>query len=170
MFVEQARPVGSTAAGEQDDYVDLILGVMRDKGVSLRALALRAGIGKSRVGNVLHNDPLKRSPMSLTELQALLRALDLDLLKAAICVETLRDKAVFTCPRYASLVPMLCAMFHDLPANLITALDDLQDMDGSEVRAEWAGPLQRAVIKRVIHEISAVANRRAALSDFSLFA
>lgn len=107
--------------------------------------------------------------MQINELQAILRALDIELLDAVLCVETLHDENIRYSERYRTLILMLCALFRHLPASLIAALEDITDLDGTEVRPEWAGPLQRAVTKRIVHEISAVTSRRAALSDFSIF-
>jgi hypothetical protein len=170
MEIDQDLSMNTGSVLEQDNYVMLILGVMRSKNIGLRALASSAGIRKSRAGILLHRDPSKRSAMGLSELQAILRALDIDLLQAIIWAETIKDERIRSSPRYAGLVPMLCDMFYGLPANLIAALDEIEAMDGSEVRPEWATALQRAVIKRIVHEINAVTVRRAALNDFSIFA
>lgn len=157
----------SLAAG--GDYVAHILAIMNQTHVCIRSLALHAGIGKSRIGLLLHRDPSKRSAMHLNELRAILTALDVELLETVFCVETLHDENIRYSDRYRTLISMLCALFRHLPASLIAALDDVVDLDGTEVRPEWAVPLQRAMIKRIVHEINAVTSRRAMLSDFSIF-
>lgn len=162
---EEARVVVSDA---QQDYIPLILEAMHRRNVGLRALALQTRICKSRLGLLLHRDAAKRSSMNLSEFHTILSALKIDPIQAIISVETLKDDELRNSARYASLIPMLCDMFHDLPANLIQALEEVEGMDGTEVRPEWAAVLQRAVIKRVVHEISAVASRRAAI-EFSIF-
>ena len=168
-YVASETGAGEAATNAQQDYIPLILESMERRDVGLRSLALKTRIGKSRLGLLLHRDPSKRSSMSLSEFHAILGALDIDVIQAIISVETLKDEKLRNSSRYATLIPMLCAMFHDLPANLIEALEEVEGMDGTEVRPEWAAVLQRAVIKRVVHEISAIASRRAALSDFSIF-
>lgn len=150
-------------------FVEVISTVMHQRNVGLRHVAAQSGLSKSRLGNLLHRDPDKRSEMSLAELQAILGALDLGLLQAVTFVEALHEGRLRQPARFAPLIPMLCAMFHHLPSRLMQALEDVDDMDGTEVRPEWAAALQRAVIKRVVHEINAVTSRRAALSDFSIF-
>lgn len=164
---EEEPQAGSGDAHQ--DYIPLILQAMGRRDVGLRALALQTRICKSRLGLLLHRDAAKRSSMTLGEFHAILNALEIDPIEAIISVETLKDDELRNSARYASLIPMLCEMFHDLPANLIAALEEVEGMDGTEVRPEWAAVLQRAVIKRVVHEISAVASRRTALSDFSIF-
>ncbi len=161
------RPEYPPATGR--DYAAHILAIMDHDRVGIRSLALHSGIGKSRIGLLLHRDPSKRSAMQINELQAILRALDVELLDAVFCVETLRDENIRYSDRYRTLISMLCALFRHLPASLIAALDDVTDLDGTEVRPEWAGPLERAVTKRIVHEINAVTNRRAMLGDFNIF-
>ncbi|MBV2149990.1 helix-turn-helix transcriptional regulator [Sphingobium sp. AS12] len=138
---------------------------MRADTVSIRCLSTRAGINKSRIGKLLHRDPKRRSSISFDELQRILAALDIDLLEAIICVETVRDLDLLYSARYATLIPMLCAMFRELPMHLIAALEEVDGVDGTEVRPEWAGVLQRSVIQRIIKGMSDTALRRAALAE-----
>lgn len=159
----------STIDADRTDYVPLMLDVMSQQGVGIRALALRTRIGKSRLGLILHRDVRKRSVMTLSEFHRVLNALEIDLLEAVVTVEVCRETSFGNAARHRQLIAMLCGMFRDLPVNLISALDDVDGVDGTEVRAEWAPVLQRAVIKRLVHEIAAVVSRRAALSDFNIF-
>ncbi len=50
---------------------------------------------------------------------------------------------------------------------LVAALEEIEGMDGSEVRREWAGPLQAAVVQRLVKEVSSVLVRRANLSEIA---
>ncbi len=54
-----------------------------------------------------------------------------------------------------------------LPSMLVAALEEIEGMDGSEVRREWAGPLQAAVVQRLVKEVSSVLVRRANLSEIA---
>ena len=154
---------------DKQDYVPLMLQAMGDHAIGLRALALKTGIGKSRLGLLLHRNPAKRSAMTLVEFQRILDALDMDLIEAVVSIEILQAARREGVARHRRLVGMLCAMFRDLPANLIAELDEVDGIDGTEVRPEWAPVLQRAVIKRLVHEIAAVVSRRTTLSEFSIF-
>jgi hypothetical protein len=50
---------------------------------------------------------------------------------------------------------------------LVAALDEIEGMDGTEVRKEWAGPLRQAVIEKLVKEVGAVMARRAHLAQIS---
>jgi transcriptional regulator with XRE-family HTH domain len=141
-------------------YIDLIQQVMSEKGVSLRALAIKAGISKSRLGRILHQNADERVPVTLNEFQALLVALDIDIIQAIIRVETLRDQKVLADDRYVALISMLASLFKGLPAGLVEALSEIDGLDGSEVRKEWASHLQGFVIKRMVYEVTRVMQRR----------
>jgi hypothetical protein len=106
--------------------------------------------------------------MSVVELQAILGALDLDLLEVVAMGEGgARPDAIDT-RVHGPVVHMVCAMFRGLASDLIAALDEVHEIDGSEVRPEWAIALRRALIKRVVQEVHAVIRRRATLSDLML--
>ncbi len=66
-----------------------------------------------------------------------------------------------------TLIAMLSEVFRGLPSMLIAALEEIEGMDGSEVRREWAGPLQTAVVQRLVKEVSSVLARRASLSEMA---
>jgi hypothetical protein len=146
---------------DQKDYVPLILQAMSDQDMAQRALALKTGISKTRLALLLHSNPEKRAIMSLAEFQTILDALDISIIEAIIQVETFHGLELLQSGRYATLISMLCEVFRGLPKQVITALEQLDGIDGSEVRKEWAGPLQKAVMKRLIDEILAVIDRRA---------
>ena len=120
---------------------------------------------KPRLGVILHRDPTKRAPMTLPEFQSLLRSLNIDLMHAIISVEMARDLEVMNDERFATLVVMLSTLFKGLPHRLIEALQDLDGMDGSEIRKEWGTHFQSAVIKKMVTEISRILQRRAVLED-----
>lgn len=156
---------------EGRDYVPLILRTMARNDTAHRKLAGKTGISKSRLGVLLHRDPTKRATMSVGELETILRALDIDLVQACVLLETFPHDRLAENWRYVTLIEMLCEFFTHLPRRLIEVLDTLDGLDGSEIRKEWASPLQRAVIKRVADEVMAVADRRARLAqsdDFRL--
>lgn len=151
--------------GVRRDYIPLILETMTDCASAQRKIACKTGISKSRLGVILHRNPDKRSPMTLDEFEAILQALDIDMVQAYIRLETLQGLEVFQRARYATLIAMLCEAFVGLPKQLITMLDELEGIDGSEVRKEWASPLQKAVIRRIIEEVTAVMERRSRIAE-----
>jgi len=170
--IEEANPESSSVNDRQRDFIPLILEAMSDQNVGQRKLALKAGISKSRLGLLLHSNPDKRVGMTLAEFQQILAALDINIVQAAIAVEADRDEALFHDQRFATSLAMLSELFKGLPSMLLTALDEIEGMDGTEVRKEWAGPLRQAVIEKLVKEVSAVMARRshfAQISTLSLF-
>lgn len=164
----EASDDGCNPAGvQQRDFIPLILEAMHDKGVGQRKLALMTGISKTRLGLLLHSDPAKRTAMYLCEFQQILDALGINIVQAMIAVETYRDPKLFHDERFQTSIAMLTELFKGLPSMLVAALDEIEGMDGTEVRKEWAGPLRQAVIEKLVKEVSAVMARRAHLSQVS---
>lgn len=154
--------------GEDPDYIPLIVHAMEAQDMGIRQMALRANIKKSRLGVILHRDPAKRLPMTLPEFQSILRSLNIDFMQAIISVELARDMELMDDERFGALVAMLSTLFRGLPHRLIEALQELEGMDGSEIRKEWGTYFQSAVIKRMVAETTKVLQRRAQLEDFVL--
>ncbi|MDE8652843.1 XRE family transcriptional regulator [Novosphingobium album (ex Liu et al. 2023)] len=149
----------------QRDYIPLILHTMAAQDTAQRRLAILTGISKSRLGLLLHSDPDKRSVMTQPELEKILHALGTNVLQAYICIETFKGFEPLDKDRYATVISMLCEMFVGLPRKIIEALDDINGIDGSEVKRDWGGPLQKAVVKRVAEEVIKIRERRARLTD-----
>lgn len=156
------RPSG---AFEARDYVPLILRIMTQQAAPQRALASKSGISKSRLGVLLHRDPAKRATMTIGELETILHALGSNLVEAFVHLETFPEAERTDDSRHAPLIMMLCDAFISLPRKLIEVLDTVDGLDGSEVRKEWASPLQKAVIRRISQEVLAVTERRARLAQ-----
>lgn len=150
--------ISNDPAAIRDGYIELILRTMRLKRISLRALARKTGIGKSRLGLLLHHDPARRCEISLTETKIIFDALDIDVFAAVICVEGFRDISVLDRPPYPSVIALLRVIYRWLPIELVEAMADYEHIDDGDVRPEWAVGLQRAFVKRVVKEVS----RRAA--------
>ncbi len=156
--------------GSDPDYIPLIVRAMEAQDMGIRQMALRTNIKKSRLGVILHRDPTKRAAMTLPEFQSILRSLNIDLMHAIISVEMAREFELMGDERFATLVAMLSTLFNGLPHRLIEALQDLEGMDGSEIRKEWGTYFQSAVIKKMVAEISRILQRRAVLEEGSDFA
>jgi transcriptional regulator with XRE-family HTH domain len=151
-------PVAQEAHGQL--YIDLMRQAMAAKDLGLRPLAQKTGISKSRLGRILHPKLAERSPITMGEFRVLLEALDIDLLQAIIKVESIRDRQVSADERYVALIAMLANLFKELPGSLIEALAEIDGLDGSEVRREWAPRLKTVVIKRMVQEVTDVMRRR----------
>ena len=44
-------------------------------------------------------------------------------------------------------------------------LEEINGIDGSEVKRDWGAPLQKAVVKRVAEEVVKIRERRARITD-----
>ncbi|WP_298674330.1 XRE family transcriptional regulator [uncultured Sphingomonas sp.] len=157
----------SPVSVEQRDFVPLILEAMSERNIGQRKLALKTGISKTRLGLLLHSDPGKRAAMFLGEFQQILGALDINVVQAMIAVETYRDPKLFLDERFQTSIAMLTELFKGLPSMLVAALDEIEGLDGTEVRKEWAGPLRQAVIEKLVREVGAVMARRTHLAQIS---
>lgn len=153
--------IDTKLADGRNGYVELILRVMRFQRVTLRMLARQTGIGKSRLGLLLHSDPARRQPISLDEVKALFVVLGIDVFEAVICVEGFGEIDVLDSPRHRAVIALLRVVFRYLPVELVAALEELDHIDGSDVRPEWAAGLQRAVVKRLVSEITRISAERA---------
>lgn len=145
------------------DFVPLILWTMTRKDMPQRKLASMTGISKSRLGLILHGDPAKRSPMTVDELQLILHALDTDLVEAYVSTKAWDVVEPTVLERHDSLIPMVCDAFVDLPQVLIVVLEELEGIEGTEIRRDWAPAVQRAILTRLVEEVKAKLNRRARL-------
>src|SRR3546814_3582924 len=94
-----------------------------------------------------------------------LHALGTNILQAYICIETFKGLELPDRERYATVISVLCEMFAGLPRKIIEALDEINGIDGSEVKRDWGAPLQKAVVKRVAEEVVKIRERRARITD-----
>lgn len=163
---EVSKGISRSLASGPKDFVPFLLDAMAARHVGQRGLAARANMKKSRLGLLLHSDPTKRATMSFFEFQQLLEALGIPLVEAAITVDTCHDE-LFQDERFANSLAMLAELFQGLPSMLVAALDEIEGLDGTEVRKEWAGPLRQAVVERLVREVTAVMARRDALFQMS---
>jgi hypothetical protein len=106
--------------------------------------------------------------MSLLELQAILDGLGVDLLEVIAMSEGSAIRELAAARVHAPVIRMACAIFQGLASEMIAALSEVQELDGSEVRPEWADALRRAIVKRVVQEVHAVVRRRATIGDIAL--
>ncbi|WP_162928308.1 XRE family transcriptional regulator [Sphingopyxis terrae] len=155
------------ATDQEWDLVPLIVNAMAEKNAGQRKLAVQSQISKSRLGLLLHSDPAKRATMSVPELRRILVALGIPLMQVAIAVDAPLVGPLFHDERFANSISMLIDAFKELPSMLVTALDEIEGLDGTEVRKEWAGPLRQAVVEKLIKEVTAVMARRDVLSQIS---
>lgn len=144
------------------DFAPMIVRVMQDKRVSMRKLALATGIRRNRLSDLLRADVhvQARTSMNLLELQAILHALDLDLVAALLEVETAHQTHLIHDDRFVTMMHMISEICANLPLSLVNALNEVEGMEGTEIRREWAGPLCDGIVHRVVKEVAAIIERR----------
>ncbi len=152
-------------ADVQAGFLAVILEDMAHKRLSVRDLADATGIGKSRLGAVLHRNVAKRPPITVPELAMLLEALDIHILQAWLKGEALIHIGLYGDSRLKRLLPLLAEFYLDLPRKLLDAMTQIEGADGTELRRGWSEPFSNAVAKRMAHEINRVVERRNALTD-----
>ena len=135
------------------------------KDVGQRRLAELTGIGKSRLGLLLHSDADKRSPLTVDELQIILHALGTDMIAAYMRTKAGEKIEQPLIERHDALISMLSDAFVDLPEMLIVLLEEFDGIDGSEVRRDWAPAIRRALARRLVEEVNAKLERRARLAQ-----
>ncbi len=153
------------ADDEPPDYIPFILQTMAAKGLHLRELALKSGINRSRLGLLLHSDPSRRPRPLFIEIQLIVKALGVSHMQAVISVETLRDLSLLLDERFATVLTMLSQVYNEMPDRLIAALSEIDGVDGTEIRRQWAEPLREAVIQKLISEVTKLIARRDVLTE-----
>lgn len=93
--------------------------------------------------------------------------MDISIILAIISVESAIDQKIVHDERFATLLAMLSELFSGLPSMLIQALDEIEGIDGTEIRREWAAPLKEAVVEKLVKEVTKIMARRAVLSETS---
>ena len=169
LCVESADQVARIQGGVEDasepGYVLLILQAMEAQQFGLRRMELKTRLNRARLGRILHRDPAKRCAMTIVEFRSILAALGIDPLEAIIATELVRELDLTQDARFAKISVMLATLVRGLPQRLVEALHDFDGMDGSEIRAEWGTFFQKAVVNRMVHEVSQILERRAKLSS-----
>ena len=79
-FSEDCAATNQAVHGINRDYVAVIRRLMASNSISLRKLASLTNISKSRLSNLLHGDPCKRTSMTLIEFEKILNALNINVL------------------------------------------------------------------------------------------
>ena len=164
---QAARIQGGVDDASEPGYVLLILQAMEAQQFGLRRLELATRINRARLGRILHRDPVKRGAMTIVEFRSILAALGIDPLEAIIATELVRELDLTDDPRFSKVSVMLATLVRGLPQRLVEAMHDLDGMDGSEIRAEWGTFFQKAVVNRMVHEVTQILERRAKLSSIA---
>jgi transcriptional regulator with XRE-family HTH domain len=159
--IEQVEPEGSA----EHLYIELIRRTMKERDLSIRALEALSHIDRSRLSRILHADPAHRRGILLTELLAIFRALDLDLMQAVVNVEVMRTTELENKICLDRLFAMLTVLYRELAPELVGVYSDIANCDGTEVDPIWARALKDEVVKRFTRGVEFVrANKDQALA------
>lgn len=156
---EAGQPV-SSGCTRLSDYSAFLSDAIAANSLSLRKLALKTGIDRRRLSDILRPRTSARSGITLSEFQIILRALDIEIVDAVLAVEVLAGHGILEDHRFASMVQMIGEMFTGLPCLLADALNEIDELDGSEIRKDWATPIRRGIVEKVVKEVTAKIQRR----------
>jgi hypothetical protein len=160
---QAGKPV-SDGCIQHSDYSAFLSDAIAANSISLRKLALKTGIDRRRLSDILRPRTSAgagaRSGMTLSEFQIILRALDIEIIDAVLAVEVLTGHGILEDSRFSSMLQMISEMFTSLPCLLADALNEIDELDGSEIRRDWATPIRRGIVEKVVKEVTAKIQRR----------
>lgn len=149
---------GGSLSPSSAGLVDFIVHRLQLADISHRQLAAWTGLGKSRLGVTLHQDPRKRRPMRLDEVVKVLDVLDIDRLEAHLANELLaRDRDASNRDR---LIEMVSELVRGLPTKIADVLEHIDGLDGADIRREHGRRLQATIIELVKTEYTEIVRRR----------
>ncbi|KFG90805.1 hypothetical protein BV98_001336 [Sphingobium herbicidovorans NBRC 16415] len=146
---------------EMNRYIPVIHGMLDERKMTLRDLAVRSQISKSRLGIILHRQPTKRVIMQLPEFIAILHALGFELVHAWAGAKKLESSDIVQDKSFNALYEFLVEFNVTFPEMMLNT----PEMEGVEFRKEWSRPLAALLIQRVLHELE---RRRRARDEFAL--
>jgi transcriptional regulator with XRE-family HTH domain len=158
---EAGKPVSDNCT-QLSDYCAFLSDAIAANSLSLRKLALKTGIDRRRLSEILRPKASAgiRSGITLSEFQIILRALDIEVIDAVMAVEVLAGHGILEDRRFSSMLQMISEMFTGLPCVLAEALNEIDELDGSEIRKDWAMPIRRGIVEKVVKEVTAKIQRR----------
>lgn len=144
------------------DYCAFLADAVAAHSLSLRKLALITGIDRRRLADILRPKISEniRTGMTLSEFHVILRALGIRVIDAVMAVEVLTGRGILEDRRFSTMLQMVSEMMTGLPCLLAEALNEIDDLDGSEIRKDWAGPIRRGIVEKVVKEVTAKIQRR----------
>ena len=147
-----------------NDYIPFIRQAMTDRHLSIRKLARLTGIRRDRLSGLLKTEEDARgSRVSYAEFQIILATLGIDFLQAVRDANALRDLSRLHDERFSSAMQMLGEVTSTLPLHLANALNEIEGMDGTEVRREWAEPVRDGVVDLIVRNVVKTIERRISL-------
>ena len=150
-------------AVEQDQAVliDWIRAEIKRDKLTLRKLALVCGLNKTRLGYILHPDPCKRRVAQNAEILLILKAMGLNPIQASVMMEA----SHYSDETFTSLFDLLARLYVALPLLVMNAIKDIQGMDGSLIRPEWAEALAIGIAKKLKEVVMQCQLRRDLLTE-----
>ncbi|AMK26052.1 hypothetical protein [Sphingobium sp. TKS] len=136
--------------------ISFILEIIDGRKLTLRALSLACGINKSRLGRILHRNPLQRRAPQLTEIHRIFRALGISLIEASVNVEARLCEE----PEHRPLFKLLARFYVDLPRSIMQAIKEIHGVDGSFFKEEWSQSLTAGVTKKMMDTVLSMLARR----------
>lgn len=146
MAAKQGLQIDSSAvAAETRRIVPAIHEMLEERGWSLRELACRAQISKTRIGSILHRQADKRAVMQMPEFLSILHALDSELIHAWVATKRL-EVIELQEDEFPDCSEFMIAFHKELPK----ILKEFPELEGVVLRKEWSRPLLKILCSRIV--------------------
>lgn len=142
--------------------ISFILETIDRRKLTLRALSSACGINKSRLGRILHRNPVARATPQLTEIHRIFRALEISLIEASVNVEARLCEQ----PEHRSLFKLLARFYADLPGSVMRGIKEIKGVDAFFFKEEWSDGLTAGVSKKIVDIALWTLARRDSLREF----
>ena len=142
---EDLQIQSSAVAAETRRIVPAIHEMLDERGWSLRELASRARISKTRMGSILHRQPDKRAVMQMPEFLSILHALDSELIHAWVATKRL-EVIELEEEEFPDCSEFMIAFHKELPK----ILKEYPELEGVVFRKEWTRPLLKILCKKIV--------------------
>lgn len=141
----QAEAIRLAVEQDQAVLIDWIRAELKRDKLTLRKLAIACGLNKTRLGYILHPELDKRRVAQSPEIMVVLRAMGLNPIQASVVMEA----SHYSDGTFSSLFDLLARLYVELPLLVMNAIKDIQGLDGSHIKPEWAEALAIGIAKKL---------------------
>ncbi|WP_257558490.1 hypothetical protein [Sphingobium sp. CFD-2] len=160
--IANAQSIRHAVEQEQAVLIDWLLKEIERGSMTLRDLSFASGLHKTRLGYILHRDPVKRRVAQNPEILLVLKAMDLNPIEASVMIEASR----YADESFNTLFGLLAHLYVALPRKIMNAIKEIHGLDGSLIRREWAEALATGIANRLKDVLMQCHMRRDAFMDF----
>ncbi|WP_281271753.1 helix-turn-helix domain-containing protein [Hephaestia caeni] len=134
--------------------------LMETRSMRSHSLARATGIPPSRLETLLNKNPDDVTAITVSELENIITALNLDALEAILRADTFNLIPDDRRDRYEPIIHVLSAIFREVSATVLQAAVELDTIGDPEVKSEWTPVLKDVILQRIVKEIAVAAGHR----------